>query len=145
MKVLSSNSVYGIRALIYLAGRKSLGEFVSIKEMSAELKISFHFLTKILQSLTQRDLLQSYRGPNGGIALKKAPDDIFLIDIVKIIEGEDFFDSCLLGLPGCGVFGPCPVHDYWKVLKASMQTEFAATSLAELSNKVSDKRIRLVG
>ena len=92
-----------------------------------------------------RTLLESYRGPNGGITLKKAPEEIFLIDIVKIIEGEDFFDSCLLGLPGCGSFAPCPVHDFWKETKAALQKEFATTSLAEMGDKVSEKRLRLIG
>jgi len=145
VKVLSKASVYGLRALLYIAGHKAKGEYVSIRELSDELKISFHFLTKILQSLTQRDLLESYRGPNGGIALKMAPEEIFLIDVVNIIEGEDFFDSCLLGLPGCGTFDPCPVHDFWKVTKAALKNEFETTSLAELSGKVSEKRLRLIG
>ena len=145
MKVLSSTSIYGIRALIFLAGRKNQGEFINIRDMAEELKISFHFLTKILQSLTRQNILESYRGPNGGIMLKKDPRNIFLIDLVHILEGDDFFDSCLLGLPGCGHFAPCPVHDFWQISKAAMKSEFAATSLAALSEKVSDKRLRLVG
>ncbi len=147
MKVLSKASVYGLRALLYIVSHKDKnpGEYVSIREMSEELNISFHFLTKILQSLTQRNLLESYRGPNGGITLKMPPEEIFLIDVVKILEGEGFFDSCLLGLPGCGEFEPCPVHDFWKVTKAALQNEFASTSLAELGTKISENRLRLSG
>ena len=145
MKVLSKASVYGLRALLYIAAHKTQGEYVSIREISDKLNISFHFLTKILQSLTQRNLLESYRGPNGGITLKMPPEEIFLIDVVKILEGEDFFDSCLLGLPGCGEFEPCPVHDFWKVTKAALQDEFTSTSLAELGTKISENRLRLSG
>jgi Rrf2 family protein len=111
--------------------------------MSEELNISFHFLTKILQSLTQQGLLESYRGPNGGITLKRPPNEIFLIDVVKILDGEDFFDTCLLGLPGCGEAEPCPVHDFWKVTKAALKNEFASTSLTELGTKISENRLRL--
>ena len=42
--LLSKSCVYGLRASIYLAS-KSEGEFISIKGMSANLEISFHFLT----------------------------------------------------------------------------------------------------
>lgn len=143
MKVLSKASAYGLRALLYIVAHKKHGDYVSIREMSEELNISFHFLTKILQSLTQQGLLESYRGPNGGITLKRPPNEIFLIDVVKILDGEDFFDTCLLGLPGCGEAEPCPVHDFWKVTKAALKNEFASTSLTELGTKISENRLRL--
>jgi len=145
LKVLSKASVYGLRALVYIVARKQHGEYISIGEISKELNISFHFLTKILQPLTQQKLLASYRGPNGGITLNKPAEEIFLIDVVKIIEGEGFFDTCLLGLPGCGEFQPCPLHEFWTVARAAMQDEFANTSLAELGAKVNGERLRLSG
>ena len=143
MKVLSKASVYGLRALMYIVAKKDVQGYVNIGEISKELDISFHFLTKIFQSLTQNNILESYRGPNGGVALVKPPDQIFLIDIVKILDGADFFDKCLLGLPGCGNFDPCPVHDFWAVTKAALKDEFETTSLAELGAKVSEDRLRL--
>ncbi|TAK34710.1 MAG: Rrf2 family transcriptional regulator [Saprospiraceae bacterium] len=143
MKVLSKASVYGLRALMYIVAKKETTRYVNIGEISKELDISFHFLTKIFQSLTQNNILESYRGPNGGVALVKPPDQIFLIDIVKILDGADFFDKCLLGLPGCGNFDPCPVHDFWAVTKAALKVEFETTSLAELGAKVSEDRLRL--
>jgi len=143
VKVLSKASVYGLRALMYIVAKKDVQGYVNIGEISKELDISFHFLTKIFQSLTQNNILESYRGPNGGVALVKPPDQIFLIDIVKILDGADFFDKCLLGLPGCGNFDPCPVHDFWAVTKAALKDEFETTSLAELGAKVSEDRLRL--
>lgn len=58
------------------------GEFVSIKELSEKLDISFHFLTKILQQLTAVDLLESHKGPKGGVRLSKPGNKISLLDIV---------------------------------------------------------------
>lgn len=117
--------------------------YVSIGEMSKELDISFHFLTKTFQQLTQHQLLESYRGPSGGITFAKPPEQIFLIDIVHIIEGPDFFDTCLLGLPGCGEAVPCPVHDFWMVTKAALKKEFETTSLADLGEKVNLRHLRI--
>ena len=55
--------------------------FVSIRRMADELDISFHFLTKILQSLTSEGLLISHRGPKGGVRLAgvtvDADDQVF--------------------------------------------------------------------
>ena len=143
MKVLSKASIYGLRALIYMVSKTKETAYVSIGEISKELDISFHFLTKTFQSLSQNGILTSYRGPTGGVAFSIPPERIFMIDIVKIIEGEDFFDTCLLGLPGCGEAAPCPVHDFWKVSRTALQKEFETTSLAELGEKVNSGKIRL--
>lgn len=113
--------------------------------MSEQLDISFHFLTKTLQILTQEGLLLSYRGPNGGVAFKVPPEDITLTQVVTMLEGADFFETCLLGLPGCGVGKPCPVHDFWKETRKTMENEFNATTIADLGAKVSTGKHRLKG
>lgn len=143
MRVLSKASVYGLRALVYLASDRQRSGYVSIREISDALNISFHFLTKTFQTLTQHGILESYRGPTGGVMLVKPADEIFLSDIVLILEGKDFFDKCLLGLPGCGVEKPCPVHDFWSRAKVRLKQSFDTISLAELGQNVKDKKLRL--
>ncbi len=71
MKVLSKATVYGLRALVFMASEKERTGYVSISEIAERLNISFHFLTKTFQTLTQHGILESYRGPNGGVALTK--------------------------------------------------------------------------
>ncbi len=144
VKVLSKASVYGLRALMYLVSEKNRSGYLSIGEISEKLDISFHFLTKTFQTLTQHGILESYRGPNGGITLKKPAEEVFLSDIIMILEGNDFFDKCFLGLPDCGEAHPCPMHDFWKEAKKTIKNEFDTTSLAELGTKISNKRLRLV-
>lgn len=143
MKILSNASVYGLRALIYMASKKSREEYVSIKEMSEKMDISFHFLTKTLQTLTKKGILQSYRGPSGGIALTRSPESIYMLEIVKVLEGENFFDTCFLGLPDCGDEKPCPMHEFWAEVKEEFKQQFANTSLKELSYQVNEGIIRI--
>ena len=123
MKVLSKATIYGLRALIYVATKSDGDRYVNIGEISTELDISFHFLTKTFQVLTQ----------NG----------IFLIDLVHILERQDFFSKCLLGLPGCGSKEPCPVHNFWKEVKGSLEIEFRKTSLAFLAENIQKGKMRL--
>ncbi len=143
MKVLSKSSEYGLRALLYMVGKGDGKEYVSIREMSEQLDISFHFLTKILQSLTQANLLVSYRGPSGGVAFNISPDKILLSDVVRVLEGADFFDTCLLGLPGCGEKTPCPMHQFWKEIRGALRQEFEHTSLAEMGQSALSRSLRL--
>jgi Rrf2 family protein len=143
MKALSMASVYGLRALIYIAAKKDGAGFVRAREMSAELGISSPFLAKILQSLTHAGILTSTRGPHGGVMLTRPAEDVTVLDIITVLEGPDYFNHCLLGLPGCGEAEPCPVHDFWKTTKATLREEFSSTSLAGLAAKVNTHRFRL--
>src|SRR5690606_23339032 len=102
MKILSRACNYGIRALIYMVAKNGGTEYISIGEISEELDISFHFLTKTFQELNRAKLLTSSRGPNGGVALTRPAEDISMLEVIMVIEGDDFFDACLLGLPDCG-------------------------------------------
>ncbi|MCK6691117.1 MAG: Rrf2 family transcriptional regulator [Thermoanaerobaculia bacterium] len=144
MRVISKAGEYGLRALLYMVSENGEQEYVNIRDMSEKLDISFHFLTKILQNLTQKGLLRSYRGPNGGVAFLIPPESIYLTDLIKALEGDDFFDKCLLGLPGCGEAQPCPMHNFWKEIKDKLKSEFAHTTLADLGQAIRKQRFRLI-
>ncbi len=142
MLLFSKTCIYGIRAVLYVA---SLGkqEYVPIRSISEQLNISFHFLTKILQILTQQNLMISYRGPNGGVSLAKPAEQIKLIEIIEAIDGYNLFTECILGLPGCGTQSPCPIHAQWALTRQSMQQMLETTSLAELGRQINELGLRL--
>ena len=143
MKIFSNSTIYALRALIYIVSKDNQLEYTSVSEMSEKLDISFHFLTKSLQKLTQEGLLMSSRGPAGGIALMKPAKLIRLVDVILILEGQVYFESCMLGLPGCGVEEPCPVHDFWAGFKSKLLKELTKVTLADLGNKTIRERLRL--
>ena len=118
--LLSKSCVYGLRASLYLASRKE-GEFVSIKEMSDKLEISFHFLTKILQQLTAEAFM----------------------DFVVAIDGPELFTQCALGLPGCGSEKPCPLHESWIETRASIQSMLERTTLDKLGVEGRENHFRI--
>lgn len=140
--LLSKSCVYGLRASLYLASRKN-GEFIPIRKMSDKLEISFHFLTKILQQLTAEELLESFKGPNGGVRLKKPGTDIHLMDVVLAIDGPQLLTECALGLPGCGTKNPCPLHDKWAETRDSIREMLEETTLKELVEKGKAENLRL--
>tara|TARA_R110002096_G_scaffold170131_12_gene342283 strand:- start:7282 stop:7734 length:453 start_codon:yes stop_codon:yes gene_type:complete len=140
--LLSKSCVYGLRASLYLASRKE-GEFVSIKEMSDKLEISFHFLTKILQQLTAEAFMESYKGPNGGVRLSQKGRDATLLDFVVAIDGPELFTQCALGLPGCGSEKPCPLHESWIETRASIQSMLERTTLDKLGVEGRENHFRI--
>jgi Rrf2 family protein len=139
---LSRSCEYGIRATIYVAAHESDG-YVPIRVIGRELGLSGHFLTKILQQLTQKGIMQSHRGPSGGVSLAKAASKISLHDIVVAIDGADVFTECVLGLPGCGNSQPCPLHDKWMKTRAELTETFQNADLKMLANLVNSNNLRL--
>ena len=140
--LLSKSAEYGIRATLYLASLNQ-DSYVSIRAISDELDISFHFLTKIFQKLTQAGLLRSFRGPNGGVALARPAGQITLMDLVTAIDGPGLFTECVLGLPGCGERKPCPLHETWGLERDRLAALFHNTDLAAMAADLETFDLRL--
>ncbi|MGM0507179.1 MAG: RrF2 family transcriptional regulator [Bacteroidota bacterium] len=140
--LLSKSCVYGLRAALFLSAGEQ-GQYIPIRNMSEKLDISFHFLTKILQQLTAEGLLESYKGPNGGVRLTRGSDEVSLLDIVRAIDGDAMFKECALGLPGCGHMTPCPMHDKWTVTREQIRDMLEGTTLKELSSRGKEFNLRI--
>lgn len=127
---------------MYVASKTEL-QFVPIRQIAEELNISFHFLTKIFQVLTQRNIMHSYRGPNGGISLAKPADQISLFDIIEAIDGLKVFSECILGLPECNNAKPCPLHQNWGVVREDLKNTFLNLNLSDLTRQIKDFGLRI--
>ncbi|HMO04784.1 MAG TPA: Rrf2 family transcriptional regulator [Kiritimatiellia bacterium] len=142
MSLISKSCEYGLRATLYIAARRG-DDYVSIRDISRDLDISFHFLTKILQKLTQHGILKSYRGPSGGVALARPVKSVSLLDVVQAIEDRELFTSCVLGLNECGEKTPCPLHAQWAQERARIQRMFRGTTLDKLAKPIAEGTLRL--
>lgn len=149
MALLSKSCVYGIRAAIYLAldheshPEKNGSDFIPISKIAKDLNISGHFLTKILQQLTSRELLASFRGPRGGVRLNRPSSDIKLLEIVDAIDGIKIFEDCALGLDGCGSYSPCPIHHQWAAQREQLREVFEVETLERLSHNTKELGMRI--
>ncbi|MFZ1729226.1 MAG: Rrf2 family transcriptional regulator [Bacteroidota bacterium] len=128
--IFSKACEYGIQATLYIATQPE--RRVGIKEIASELSIPVHFLAKILQSLSEKGVLTSFKGVHGGFTLQRSPEQIHLIDVVEAIDGLAFFERCVLGFPGCGTGKPCPVHDRWGEVRDTIREMLSSDSLADV-------------
>lgn len=140
--LLSKTCEYGLRAMLHLAA-EARGEYVSLGDISERLGISFTFLGKIFQTLSERELTKSRRGPHGGVALARGPDSITLYEIVAALDGEDVFRQCVLGLPGCGEQTPCPMHHSWVHQRDQLELLFRRATLDEMAAETREREYRL--
>jgi len=67
---------------------------LNAKEIANITQSSRNHLAKILQLLVKKNFLQSTRGPKGGFQLKKEPDQITMLEIYELIEGELISSNC---------------------------------------------------
>lgn len=144
--IFSKSCEYALRAALFVAHEPNSG-YTSITKISDKLEISRHFLTKILQELTAAGIMESMKGPKGGVRLAKPSGDIALLDIVAATDGEAVLTECALGLPNCGEAKPCPIHDQWAVAREQLRYMLEHNSLAFLveKGKVNDLRITADG
>ena len=83
--MLSMKAKYALKALIYMAQKENLP--MPSKQIAEAENIPQKFLDNILQELRQNGVIDSKRGIFGGYVLAKHPRDIFLGDVIRIIDG----------------------------------------------------------
>jgi Rrf2 family protein len=140
--IFSKKCELAIQAVLFLSIKKSQIIF-NAKEISEELKVPKEFVSKMLQILTDSGIVGSKKGKNGGFYLAKRPSQIRLIDIVLAIDGDEVFNNCVLGFPGCSGDNPCPVHEKWGKLRTDAYKMLSEETLEQLKEKTVNKILSL--
>lgn len=140
MKLMSTRRCdYGLRALVYLAGRE--GERVKAAEISTEMNIPVGFLHQVLQELQRSRLVTSQTSRTGGYSLGLPATDVTLLDIVEALEGPIERDQCSLRNGTCDIADTCALHSPWSAAQRAFATTLAATTLASVAD---DHHCRLI-
>lgn len=84
---LSKKSEYACLALLFLSREHVTGAPVRIAQICRAQGIPQKYLEQILLLLKNAGYVQSLRGVNGGYRLSKAPEQITMAEIVRLIDG----------------------------------------------------------
>ncbi len=96
------------------------GTRLSATEIADQRQLQRPFVAKVLTTLSQAGLVVGSRGPGGGFALARPPQEIHLYDVFRLFEREDDSDGCPFGGGICGVGDPCPLHDKLAEVQAAV-------------------------
>ncbi|MCX7735897.1 MAG: Rrf2 family transcriptional regulator [Candidatus Kapabacteria bacterium] len=129
--LFSKKCELALQSVLYLSILPK-GTIESADNISKQIKAPREFVSKILQSLTDVDIIKSKKGKFGGFSLAKDPKEIKLIDIITAIDGDYVFDSCVMGFPGCSDENPCPMHEKWAKLREESLQMLSTNTLADL-------------
>jgi len=92
--MLSKKCKYAIHALVYLAERYQKGP-VHIQDIADEQRIPKKFLEAILLELRNAQILHSKKGKGGGYYLYKKPEEVNLIEIIRLMDGAIAMLPCV--------------------------------------------------
>ena len=84
--LFTKSTAYALQALIELS---KYDKPIDVNTLSQNTDIPRPFLAKLLQNLSKKNLIKSYKGIHGGFLLQKEPKEIKIIDIFKTIEDKD--------------------------------------------------------
>ena len=87
MLTITTKSPYAVRALAELARAGGAGP-VPIGELAKRRDIPVQFLEGLFATLRRAGLLQSQRGVKGGYTFARPPEEITVLEVVELLEGE---------------------------------------------------------
>lgn len=125
------SSQYAIRAMIHLAQLEP-GRLVQAHVMAKELSLPAPYLSKILQQLVKDGLTVSRKGPSGGFALARKPEEIRLYDLLDSFQKIHRVESCILGDATCSDDDPCALHSFWKQMRDTFVNTMQSMKLSDL-------------
>lgn len=127
--MFSQTVEYALRAVVYLAYEAP--EARTTEQIHQATQVKRAYLAKILQSLAKKGIVTTQRGVGGGVALAKKPHELTLLDVVNAVEPLPRIKTCPLGIATHGT-RLCPLHRRIDKALASIEREFASTTLAEI-------------
>jgi Rrf2 family iron-sulfur cluster assembly transcriptional regulator len=131
--MLSTTAQYALRALSQLASMPP-DQPVRGKELAAQSGVPANYLSKLLLTLGNAGLIEASRGTGGGYRLAKRPENVFLAEIVELIDGGVARPQCLLGLRAdCSDANPCCAHQSWRGAKQAYLEFLHTTTLADIA------------
>src|ERR1035437_609516 len=89
-------------------------------EIERKLEAPQFYTAKILQRLVRAGFLKSLKGKGGGFFFDPDKPDLQLIKLISATEGDKSYSGCGFGLKHCDADNPCPLHEKYAMIRASI-------------------------
>ena len=132
MKV-SKATAYSLHALMYMV--RHLTQLPATINIIAKAEgIPPSYLARIFQQLVKAGLVKTATSKNKGYVFAKPPEEISLLELFELIEGEPLFDDCLLRHCECGGTSEnCRIFAEWLNCTKKIKQLLSETSLVTAS------------
>jgi Rrf2 family protein len=131
---VSTKGDYGVRALVELAHRYGQGP-VQSAEIASRQEIPEPYLDQLLTQLRRAGFIRSVRGPQGGHALIREPDEVKLTEVMVALEGSLAPIACVDDPEACSRTGGCVQREVWERVRDATVDILDSVSIADLAEK----------
>jgi Rrf2 family protein len=135
MLKISRLTDYGLLATIYLARKR--GEVVSAREIAEFYHLPVPTITKVLKTLHQGGLVQSYRGVAGGYSFDGDAEALTLGQMLELLEGPWDLVECETtddqGHALCSIRTGCPSRRFMFGVNRAIKGAFEQITLGDLT------------
>jgi Rrf2 family protein len=126
MKLKKSNS-YALHALMYMV-RHSTQLPINLRTISKAERIPHGQLMKIFNRLAKAGFVKDMG--RKGYAFERAPQEIMLLDLFELFEGDSIFGDCFMRHCDCGgTYQNCEIFAHWVQATRSLSAILAKTSV----------------
>lgn len=122
-----------MRLMLDLAMNGEEGNVIRIKDIAERQQISDKYLEQIISVLNKAGYVRSVRGPQGGYALKKKPEEYTVGMILRLTEGSLAPVPCVEDEElFCEREKQCATVEVWKRLNDAVNNVLDNMTLADL-------------
>lgn len=129
MKLITRNTDYALRALCFMSRKKDI---VTVDLLVKKLGVPRPFMRKILQQLNKAEVLESTKGQGGGFDLRGSPERIYLVDIMRIFQGQVGLNGCFLKKNVCPNKGKCLLRKKLRSIEEEVLKQLREITIASL-------------
>ncbi|QLE78261.1 SUF system Fe-S cluster assembly regulator [Francisella sp. Scap27] len=124
---------YGLLVVVTIAKNKEAP--YSAMKISDVTGLNLPTVRKLLNLLSNRNIVTSKRGVDGGYILVKNAENIKVLDIVKAVEENvRVTECCDLRKKKCAAVKVCTVDNYWKAMNKKVLEILSETSIDDVVN-----------
>jgi len=127
MKLITRNTDYAIRALVYLA--KNPGKIVAVPELISKTAIPRPFIRSIMQALGKKGFVASFKGKGGGFLLKLNPEKISIVDVMEVFQGRFNINECTFKKHKCPHIYVCKLRKKLCVIDKVVGSKLSVISI----------------
>jgi len=112
---------------------------VELREIAEKEDIPLKYLEQVIIPIRTAGYVKSVRGSKGGYILAKPPSEIFLSDLIEILDGPIHLVECINNPTACRKTPLCVTRDIWKEVSESIDHILRSITLEDMVRRKREK------
>jgi Rrf2 family protein len=134
MITISRETDYAARVILHLSLQGD-GARATAQQIAAERLIPRSLVRRVVTRLASAGIIETTRGPEGGVALARSSAEISLLQVIEAMEGPIALNRCAVEPHTCPLSSACSVHEAWCRAKDIIRLHLHQITFEQLAGK----------